>query len=353
MKFTTKSSALALLAAVSVEAAPPLLSRDQFDVHHPRMVARDVYTNYPYTGPAIPIGDWADQSPQGNGKGFPRLVEPPAVKPASKSPTNNINVISLSYMPTGINVHFQTPFGLTAAPTVLYGTKKNKLNIEATGTSATYDRTPPCSIMPVTQCNQFFHDVPITGLLPGTTYYYTIHASNGTTKSPTMQFTTGRAAGVGGSFSVAVLNDMGYTNAGGTMNLINEGANDGTYSFAWHGGDLSYADDWYSGVLPCQLTGADSWPVCYNGTSSVLPPGDFPADYKIPLPVGEIANQGSPNGGDMSVIYESNWDLWQQWMNPITQTIRTYPNSCDRSSILMLSSLHDNPRKPRSLLHGV
>jgi len=335
MKFTTQSSALALLAAVSVEAAPQLLARDQFDIHHPRMVARDVYTNYPYTGPAIPIGDWVDQSPQGNGKGFPRLVEPPAVKPASKAPTNNINVISLSYMPNGINVHFQTPFGLGNAPTILYGTKMNKLNIEATGSSATYDRTPrknhflggetttnivsACSIMPVTQCNQFFHDVPITGLLPDTTYYYYILASNGTTKSPTMQFTTGRAAGVGGSFSVAVLNDMGYANAGGTMNLINQGANDGTYSFAWHGGDLSYADDWYSGVLPCE----SDWPVCYNGTSSYLPPGDFPPDYKIPLPVGEVANQGSPNGGDMSVLYESNWDLWQQWMNPITQTIRT------------------------------
>ena len=142
MKFTTQSSALVLLAAVSVEAAPPLLARDQFDIHHPRMVARDVYTNYPYTGPAIPVGDWVDQSPQGNGKGYPRLVEPPAVKPASKAPTNNINVISLSYMPNGINVHFQTPFGLGNAPTILYGTKKNKLNIEATGSSATYDRTP-------------------------------------------------------------------------------------------------------------------------------------------------------------------------------------------------------------------
>lgn len=110
---------------------------------------------------------------------------------------------------------------------------------------------------------------------------------------------------------------MGYTNAGGTMNLINQGANDGTYSFAWHGGDLSYADDWYSGILPCE----SDWPVCYNGTSSQLPPGDFPASYKIPLPEGEIANQGGPNGGDMSVLYESNWDLWQQWINPITNAI--------------------------------
>jgi len=133
------------------------------------------------------------------------------------------------------------------------------------------------------------------------------------------------------------------------MNLINQGANDGTYSFAWHGGDLSYADDWYSGVLPCE----SDWPVCYNGTSSYLPPGDFPPDYKIPLPVGEVASQGSPNGGDMSVIYESNWDLWQQWMNPITQTIRTFPYTIRKSTLLIPPSLHDRSRKPRSLLHGV
>lgn len=37
----------------------------------------------------------------------------------------------------------------------------------------------------------------------------------------------------------------------------------------------------------------------------------------MPLPKGEVANQGGPQGGDMSVIYESNWDLWQQWMQPI------------------------------------
>lgn len=108
------------------------------------------------------------------------------------------------------------------------------------------------------------------------------------------------------------------------MNLINQGANDGTYSFAWHGGDLSYADDWYSGILPCDLNKNDTdnyWPVCYNGTSSSLPPGDYPTAYNTPLPAGEIPSQGSPVGGDMSVLYESNWDIWQNWLNPITKAI--------------------------------
>jgi hypothetical protein len=77
-------------AALLAEAAP---TKD--------VEARDVDTRFPYTGPAVPIGDWVDQTINGNGKGFPRLVEPPAVKPASDKPKNNINVISLSYVPGG------------------------------------------------------------------------------------------------------------------------------------------------------------------------------------------------------------------------------------------------------------
>ena len=178
-----------------------------------------------------------------------------------------------------------------------------------------YDRTPPCSaIKVVTQCNQFFHNVQIGNLKPGTTYFYQIAAANGTTKSDVLTFTTARESGDESEFSIAVINDMGYTNAAGTFKHINHIVNDGAV-FAWHGGDLSYADDWYSGILPCE----DDWPVCYNGTSTSLPgSGSIPDEYKTPLPAGEIPNQGGPQGGDMSVLYESNWDLWQQWLNNIT-----------------------------------
>lgn len=118
---------------------------------------------------------------------------------------------------------------------------------------------------------------------------------------------------------------MGYTNAGGTYKQLIKAADEGL-AFAWHGGDLSYADDWYSGILPC----ASDWPVCYNGSSSYVPrpngtgPPNVPVDdpsYLDPLPAGEIANQGGAYGGDMSVLYESNWDLWQNWMNKVTMKI--------------------------------
>lgn len=90
---------------------------------------------YPYTGPEIPVGDWVDGTVTGTGKGFPRLVEPPAVKPAAEKPTNNINVISLSYAGGGVNIHYQTPFGLGTAPALTWGTSPGSLPNAATGSS--------------------------------------------------------------------------------------------------------------------------------------------------------------------------------------------------------------------------
>lgn len=116
IKFTTATIAGALLAN-SVNAKPV------------------VDTVYPYTGPEVPVGDWVDGTVNGNGKGFPRLVEPPAVKPASKNPTNNINVISVAYAGSGVNIHYQTPFGLGTNPEVKWGSSPNALVNTQTGSS--------------------------------------------------------------------------------------------------------------------------------------------------------------------------------------------------------------------------
>lgn len=117
----------ALLSTLLANAAP---TKD--------VKGRDVYTNYPYNGPDVPIADWVDPTINGNGKGFIRLVEPPAVKPASKKPKNNVNVVSTGYIPGGINIHYQTPFGLGKAPAVHYGTKKDDLCYTAHGETSTY-----------------------------------------------------------------------------------------------------------------------------------------------------------------------------------------------------------------------
>lgn len=169
--------------------------------------------------------------------------------------------------------------------------------------------------MSVTQCNQFFHEIQISGLKPNTEYYYSIPAAGGTTASEVMSFKTAREAGDMSEYSIAVLNDMGYTNARGTHKYLQQAVEDGI-SFAWHGGDISYADDWFSGILPC----TSDWPVCYNGSETELPGGPpyNPLYLNHALPESEVPDQGGPYGGDMNVIYESNWDLWQNWMNAIT-----------------------------------
>ena len=105
---------------------------------------------YPYTGPKVPVGDWIDPTVKGNGKGFVRLVEPPAVKPASANPTNNVNVISVSYIPNGINIHYQTPFGLGEAPSVVWGLSASELSNTATGKSVTYSQP----LLALTQSNE-------------------------------------------------------------------------------------------------------------------------------------------------------------------------------------------------------
>ena len=88
-----------------------------------------------------------DQTVNGDGTGFPRLVEPPAVKPASANPTNNVNVVALSYIPDGMSIHYQTPFGLGEAPSIQWGTTATDLDYHATGYSHTYVPLSLCSFL--------------------------------------------------------------------------------------------------------------------------------------------------------------------------------------------------------------
>lgn len=120
MKAATASALLVALTATAAQARPV------------------VDESYPYTGPAVPVGDWVDPTVNGNGKGYPRLVEPPAVKPATANPKNNVNVISLSYLPDGMHVHFQTPFGLGVRPSVKWGKDPKHLDRVAHGYTHTY-----------------------------------------------------------------------------------------------------------------------------------------------------------------------------------------------------------------------
>ena len=97
-----------------------------------------VDTQHPYTGPAIPNSDPGDQTLEGNGLGFPRLYQHPAVQPLpGATVTNNINVISLSYLPQGMTVHFQTSFGIDGEPCIWWGTVPDQLNNNTKGWTET------------------------------------------------------------------------------------------------------------------------------------------------------------------------------------------------------------------------
>ena len=95
-----------------------------------------------------------------------------------------------------------------------------------------------------TQCSQFFHEVQLYGLESDTKYYYQIPGGNGTQPSLTQSFVTARAPGHHPRpFTVAVVADMGYTDARGVHMQLLESAMDDNVAFTWHGGDISYADD--------------------------------------------------------------------------------------------------------------
>ncbi|KAI1044179.1 hypothetical protein LB505_007436 [Fusarium chuoi] len=139
---------------------------------------------------------------------------------------------------------------------------------------------------------------------------------------------------------------MGYTNAAGTYKYLNKAVSDGA-AFAWHGGDLSYADDWFSGILPCE----DDWPVCYNGTSTSLPGGGpIPDDYKTPLPKGEVANQGmfcmSRTGISGSSGSTASPSRFPTWFSPVT-TKPPAPSSTVATTLSLRTSTTTRAMLPR------
>jgi hypothetical protein len=76
------ASVYALLGVAIIAAVPEAIAAPA--------TKRDVDTRYPYTGPKVPVGDWVDNTVNGNVKGLVRLVQAPAVAPPT--PSNSINV---------------------------------------------------------------------------------------------------------------------------------------------------------------------------------------------------------------------------------------------------------------------
>jgi len=145
---------------------------------------------------------------------------------------------------------------LTSQPTftsmVFYGTSPSSLNMNATSTSQTsYDNNAGWN-----------HNVVLTNLKPGTTYYY-VCGDPTWALSSTFQFTTLQSSFV--STTIAAYGDLGIDNSANTISqLINRTANNDFGLFV-HMGDISYANDhplryedtwntWFSSMEPIMST---------------------------------------------------------------------------------------------------
>lgn len=53
------------------------------------------------------------------------------------NPSNNVNVVNMAYVPGGINIHYQTAFGLGEAPSIIWGKTPGDLCNVARGASNT------------------------------------------------------------------------------------------------------------------------------------------------------------------------------------------------------------------------
>jgi len=173
---------------------------------------------------------------------------------------NTPAAIRLALIPHGMVVSWQTykAYATQHPPTVWYGTHKRSLSDLSKGSSHTYGTV-------------YFHDVKLEDLAYDTLYYYTIA---GDVTHTIYNFTI---APEKGPTVVTLLGDMGYMNAEDTYNALwslSNKADSNKVDLFIHIGDLSYADNYF------------------------LRPGFSEWD-----------------------TYEESWNIWQNWLSPITQHV--------------------------------
>jgi len=201
------------------------------------------------------------------------------------------------------------------APTVWYGSAKNKLDFKASATTKTYKREDMCAF-PATSVFAFvdpglIHDALLTGLKPGLRYYYRFGSEKA--MSPIYNFTTPLAAGDPTPHKFIVYGDMGmdplYSPGGQeTANRVLEEYRDNHIRHVFHNGDISYAigwaflwDLWMSGIQPYStlvpyMVGVGNHEQDHKSGGSKDPSG-APGNGYHP----KWGNYGSDSGGECGV----------------------------------------------------
>eukprot|EP01096_Ripella_sp_DP13-Kostka_P018340 TRINITY_DN991_c0_g1_i7.p1 TRINITY_DN991_c0_g1~~TRINITY_DN991_c0_g1_i7.p1 ORF type:complete len:528 (+),score=217.48 TRINITY_DN991_c0_g1_i7:73-1584(+) len=146
----------------------------------------------------------------------------------AKNPVSNVH-LAVTSDPTVMVVSWLTKSA--ANSTVLYGIKSNTYTASATGNYTSYSDD-----------SGFNHNVILTGLSLGQTYFYKC-GDQSQTFSGEYTFTTRKGNGYQGPWSVAFNGDIGTDHSENTIPLLNTLATNGTLDLFVHMGDISYAND--------------------------------------------------------------------------------------------------------------
>lgn len=139
--------------------------------------------------------------------------------------------------------------GKTKTSTVRAGTSSNNYDVIATGDSHSYLHSDYNDVV------FWNHDVVLVGLQPSTKYYYVCGDQAGGW-SKEFSFVTAPQYQLPAVTNVFVYGDMGISNSQKTIQRLNKMTTtkqQGNIDMVFHVGDISYADDYNSGMYEVPL----------------------------------------------------------------------------------------------------
>lgn len=146
----------------------------------------------------------------------------------------------------------------TETSTVRYGTSSKNYTQEARGYANNYLKSDDDDVV------FFNHHVLIQSLQPSTQYFYRVGDANGGF-SEEYNFTTAPPQAQSTSAKILVYGDMGISNSQHTIERIRERVRSKDINFIFHVGDISYADDYNSGMYEAV------WNAWFTEMEDILP----------------------------------------------------------------------------------
>ncbi|BGO94875.1 hypothetical protein NBRC10512_007162 [Rhodotorula toruloides] len=199
--------------------------------------------------------------------------------------------------PTGMTVSWST-FNQLSNPQVFYGTDPSNLDQQASSSEST---TYPTS-------RTYNNHVKLTGLKPGTKYYYKVSYTNAPAAAyrPTYSFTTARAPGDTTPYSIAIFGDLGLMGDDGLS----------TKTGPIGGDNYTVIPDGAMNTIQSLLAAKDSYDFIYH--TGDIAYNDYFLKESIQGYFGLAANDTQPTRGEVAEQYESLGEQFYDQMQPIT-----------------------------------